>query len=99
LASDIYSLGVMLFELTTGVRPYACARGSNRALRQAIMESVPQAPSRAAADPEIAKLLAGELDALILRALAKLPAERHGSMRELAAEIEAQARRLARIHA
>jgi serine/threonine protein kinase len=95
--SDIYSLGVMLFELVTGVRPYACLRGSNRALREAIAESVPPAPSEAVSDPEMGRLLAGELDALILKALAKKPEHRHGSMRELAAEIEHHARRLARI--
>jgi serine/threonine-protein kinase len=97
LASDIYSLGVMLYELTTGVRPYACARGSNRALRQAIVESLPQAPSEVAADPEFARLLAGDLDGLILKALAKRPSDRHGSMREFAEALEAQARRLARL--
>jgi serine/threonine-protein kinase len=96
-ASDIYSLGVMLFELTTGVRPYACARGSNRALRQAITESVPKPPSEVATDPEFAKLLEGDLDALILRALAKSPADRQSSMREFAEELEKQARRLARM--
>jgi eukaryotic-like serine/threonine-protein kinase len=96
LSSDIYSLGVMLFELVTGVRPYACARGSNRALREAIVESVPLRPSEVATDPEVGKLLAGPLDAVILKALAKRPEDRHASMQEFAAEIEAQARRLTR---
>jgi serine/threonine protein kinase len=97
-ASDIYSLGVMLFELVTGVRPYACLRGSNRALREAIAESTPPLPSQAVSDPEIGRLLAGDLDALILKALEKRPSDRHATMREFAAEIEQHARFLSRLH-
>jgi serine/threonine-protein kinase len=96
-ASDIYSLGVMLFELVTGVRPYACLRGSNRALREAIVDSTPPAPSKAALDPGVGGLLSGELDAVILKALAKRPPLRHASMREFAEAVEQQARRLSRV--
>lgn len=96
-ASDIYSLGVMLFELVTGVRPYVCARGSNRALRQAIADSTPPAPSTAVSDPEVGRLLSGDLDAVILKALSKWPELRHASMREFAEEVEQQARRLSRL--
>ncbi len=97
LSSDIYSLGVMLFELATGVRPYACARGSNRALREAIIESVPPLPSQVATDPEVGKSLAGELDALILKALEKRPENRHATMQEFASNLENEVRRLARL--
>jgi serine/threonine protein kinase len=96
-ASDIYSLGVMLFELVTGVRPYACGRGSNRALREAIADSTPPAPSEAVSDPEVARLLAGDLDAVILKALSKRPELRHASMHEFAEDVEQQARRLSRL--
>lgn len=95
-SSDIYSLGVMLYELLTGVRPYACDRGSNRALREAILDRRPEAPSQVVGDGR-AVLLRGELDALVLRALGKRPEDRFASMREFAEQIEDQARRVARM--
>lgn len=96
-ASDIYSLGVMLFELVTGVRPYDCDRGSNRALRQAITERVPPVPSQSVSDPRVARQLEGDIDATVVRALAKLPDQRHATMREFAGEIEQHARALSRL--
>ena len=95
-ASDIYSLGVLLYESVAGVRPYAYRRGSNRALRQAIVETPPLAPSAVAGNPAIARDLTPELEAVILRALRKRPEQRYASMREFAAEIEHHARLLAR---
>lgn len=96
LASDIYSLGVMLYELVTGSRPHAVARGSNRAMREAIVERVPGAPSEIVADPERRTQLQGGLDATILKALRKRPGDRHASMREFAREIEQHTRVLSR---
>jgi serine/threonine-protein kinase len=96
-ASDIYSLGVMLYEMVTGLRPYACSRGSNRALREAIVETIPPLPSKAVSDPSVGGLLAGDLDAVILKALDKRPDQRHASMREFAQHIERHARALSRL--
>ena len=95
-ASDIYSLGVLLYESVAGVRPYAYRRGSSRALREAIVETEPLPPSRVAADPWLAAQLHPELEAVILQALRKRPEQRHASMREFAAHIEHHARLLAR---
>jgi serine/threonine protein kinase len=87
-ASDIYSLGVILYELLCGVSPYRYRHGSNRALREAILETMPPPPSAAAADRSLQVCLQGELDALVLRALNKRPDQRYPSARAFAAEIE-----------
>jgi serine/threonine-protein kinase len=97
-ASDIYSLGVMLYEQATGTRPYSCKRGRNRALRDAILASPLTAPSDMATDAATRDQLRGAIDATLLKALAKRPEHRHGSMRELAAELEAHTRQLMRRH-
>jgi eukaryotic-like serine/threonine-protein kinase len=80
-ASDRYALGVVAFELLTGRRPFAADTPTAEAFGHA---SAPP-PSAASLDPELPR----ELDAVFERALAKLPARRHGSSSELVAELRA----------
>jgi hypothetical protein len=87
-ASDVYSLGVVLYELLTDVRPYRYRSGSNRALREAILELVPAAPSTQPTALALAPQLQAELDRIVLTALHKQPAQRYPSACELASEIE-----------
>jgi eukaryotic-like serine/threonine-protein kinase len=95
-ATDIYSLGVLTYELATGVRPYDVEPGRQIALRKAILQTPPRPPSEVARDKHLRPLLRGAIDDTLLRALHKSPTQRHASMRELAAEIEAHTRTLAR---
>src|SRR5207302_11148655 len=78
-ASDIYSLGVLLYELLTGVRPYRLAgKPVDEAIR-VICESEPGRPSTAAALP-------ADLDAILAKAMRKEPEERYSSAEDLAAD-------------
>lgn len=96
-ATDVYSLGVLVYELATGVRPYAMRSGLRGALRQAIINTPPRPPSEVAREEHLRPLLFGAVDRTLLRALHKEPSQRHASMRELASEIEAHTRMLARL--
>ena len=51
VASDIYSLGAILFELLCGARPHRLESYSTAEIYQAICEREPRAPSAAATDP------------------------------------------------
>jgi len=90
-AVDIYALGVMLFELLTGERPYRLGRTevqSRAALEEAIVKLDPATPSTAAQDKVVRRALHGDLDAIVLKALKKRPEERYPTAAELADDLE-----------
>ena len=83
-ASDVYSLGVVAYELLTEARPYKLKRGSAAELEEAIAaQDVPLASSTAG-DPQLARQLKGDLDAILNRALKKNAAERYPTVDALA---------------
>ena len=87
VASDIYSLGASLFELLCGARPYRFETYSPAEVYRAICESELRAPSVCAADQHIQRELRGDLDTLVLHAMAKDPAARYVSAEAFSAEI------------
>ena len=93
-ASDVYSLGVLLYHLLTGKSPYASANGPIGAVSREICEQVPSPPSAAgsACDPKSAdrdwrSRVRGDLDSIVLRALQKDPTRRYSSVDLFAADV------------
>ena len=86
-ATDIYSLGVVLYELLTGRNPQAQASQSPLAVCRAILEEEPPPPSRAT-ENNCDRQLAGDMDNVILKALRKEPERRYASVGDLRADLE-----------
>ncbi len=80
--SDVYSLGVLLYELVAGRRPYKLADAPLDQAIETICIKDPPPPRTASKDvPE-------DLDAIVMKALRKEPESRYASVREFAEDIE-----------
>lgn len=116
IASDVYSLGVVLYELLTGHRPYTISRRSLGEIERAVCDQAPARPSSVvtrsvyerdaegnlrqqtlpltiaqarAADPQrLRRRLAGDLDAILLKALSKNSSGRYPTVEQFAQDIQ-----------
>jgi serine/threonine-protein kinase len=85
-ASDIYSLGVLLYQLLTGHRPYDFRSLSLHEIERVVCEAVPLPPSRALCRSPRARL-PRDVDNIVLMAMRKEPERRYASAQELADDL------------
>ena len=83
-ASDVYSLGVVSYELLAGAKPYKLKRGSAAELERAILEQDVLLASALAREPSSRIQLRGDLDAILSKALKKDALERYASVDAMA---------------
>ncbi|HZA93214.1 MAG TPA: serine/threonine-protein kinase, partial [Gemmatimonadales bacterium] len=87
VTSDVYSLGVLLYELLTGRRPYHGSGRSSQEIERAILLLPPPRPSAVVADSRLARRLRGDLDIILLTALRKESERRYPSVERFASDI------------
>jgi serine/threonine protein kinase/tetratricopeptide (TPR) repeat protein len=109
--TDVYSLGVMLYEVLAGHRPYEFRTHAPLEIQRVLRDATPARPStivartvtqadgaarvtpasvstaRQTTTDRLRRRLAGDLDNIVLRALAREPAERYGSVEQLADDV------------
>ena len=85
--SDVYSLGVVLYELLTGRSPYRPRSRTPLDVVEAVRTTDPERPSAAGATEKLRRRLRGDLDTILLTALRKEPARRYQSVEQLAADL------------
>jgi len=103
-AVDVYALGLLLYELLAGRRPYKVDHSTPAAYERAILDQEPTRPSIAVTRTDadagplaaqrhltprlLGRELRGDLDAIVMKALRKEPSQRYASAAELAADVQ-----------
>lgn len=85
--SDVYALGVLLYELLADARPYDIDARSPAQVEALVCHTMPPRPSSRAGVARLRRRLEGDLDTIVLCAMAKEPERRYGSPAALADDL------------
>jgi non-specific serine/threonine protein kinase/serine/threonine-protein kinase len=89
--SDVYALGVVLYELLAGRRPYEIEARTPEEVLRVVCRTEPERPSTALRHTPMARVaaseLAGDLDTIVLKCLRKEPERRYASALELSEDL------------
>jgi serine/threonine-protein kinase len=88
VATDVYSSGIVLYELLTGTRPSLDERLAAGRRPGGRAQPGVRPPSTVARDPATRRALLGDLDAIVLKAIAERPEERYATIGLLADDID-----------
>ena len=88
VATDVYLLGMLLFEMLTSRRPHEPRHSSLGAMEDSVLRDEPPLASSRAATPSDARALHGDLDAILAKALRRDPASRYATAEAMADDIE-----------
>ncbi len=88
-ASDVYSLGVLLYRLASGRHPYHTALGDSALMARMICEEEPPPPSSLVPRRQ-RRRITGDVDAIVAKAMRKEPRARYASALQLAEDLERQ---------
>jgi serine/threonine-protein kinase len=87
-ATDVYACGVLLYEALTGMPPYEVDGLPAADVERIVCQYTPERPSARVRDARLRRELAGDLDSIVLKALAKEPDRRYASMRDLGEDMQ-----------
>ena len=84
-ATDVYSLGAVLYEMLTGIKPHGLTLYTPLEIERSVCQAEIRRPSDAA--PDLRQRLRGDLDTIVLTAVRKEPQRRYQSVEQLSEDL------------